>query len=61
MLRLWNLLDGRCTYKKKLGLNSEDDKRIEFKVKQVRWELSKGEEYAILYDKQVEIMRVDSE
>ena len=28
MLRLWNMLDGRCTFKKKLGLDEEDDKRV---------------------------------
>ena len=61
MLRLWNMLDGRCSYKKKLGLNKEDDKMIDFKVRQVKWEISKGEEYAIMYDKQVEVLRVDSD
>ena len=26
MLRLWNMLDGRCSFKKKLGLNPETEK-----------------------------------
>ena len=42
MIRLWNMLDGRCTFKKKLGLNPDDDKRVQFKVKEVKWETSKG-------------------
>ena len=30
MFRLWNLLDGRCSFKKKLGLN--DEGKVEVKV-----------------------------
>jgi hypothetical protein len=58
MFRLWNLLDGRCTFKKKLGLDEEDENRIAFKVK---WEPTKGEVYAILYDKKVDILTVNSD
>jgi hypothetical protein len=26
MFRLWNLLDGRCQFKRKMGLNEETEK-----------------------------------
>ncbi|CDW90039.1 p21-activated protein kinase-interacting protein 1-like [Stylonychia lemnae] len=60
MFRLWNMLDGRCTFKKKLGLNEETEK-VQYKVQQVKWGGDNGEAYAILYDKKVEILGVDSD
>ena len=64
MLRLWNMLEGRCSFKKKLGLHEvkEDDEenelanKVQYKVKQVKWEKTKGEEYVVLFDKKLEIM-----
>jgi hypothetical protein len=61
MLRLWNMLDGRCNFKKKCGLNKEDDKRVAHKIQKVIWEGKFGDTFAIMYEKQVEIMKVDED
>lgn len=37
MFRLWNLLDGRCLFKRKLGLDAETEK-VAFKALMVKWE-----------------------
>ena len=58
MFRLWNLLDGRCLFKRKLGI-SEETEKVAFKALQVRWEPTKGDLYAILYDKQLEVYKPD--
>eukprot|EP00347_Sterkiella_histriomuscorum_P008517 403344799 len=60
MFRLWNMLDGRCTFKKKLGLNEETNK-VQYKVLQIKWEPTQGNIYAVLYDKKVQIMGTDSD
>ena len=60
MFRLWNLLDGRCSFKKKVGLDQETSK-IMFKVLQVKWEPSKGQSYALLFDKKVEVYSSEKE
>jgi hypothetical protein len=59
MFRLWNLLDGRCSFKKKLGLN--EDSKVVYKVMGIKWEPTQSKTYAVLYDKKVEIMSTDSD
>lgn len=60
MFRLWNLLDGRCLFKRKLGLDAESDK-VTHKALQVRWEPKEGHLYAILYDRKVEVYKAEKE
>lgn len=63
MLRLWNMLDGRCTFKKKLGLNDLEDtdaKSID-KVRKVKWSPYSDDVYIVMYEKKLEILKVDSE
>ena len=47
-------MDGRCSFKKKMGLDEETE-RIKYKLLQVRWEPKEGLHYALLYDKQLEV------
>jgi len=50
MFRLWNLLDGRCIFKRKLGVDLESNK-VTNKAIGVKWEPNEGKTYAILYEK----------
>lgn len=54
------MLDGRCSYKKKLGINEETNK-VHNKVLQVKWEPTQGNVYAVLFDKKIDIMGTDSD
>ena len=56
MFRLWNLLDGRCIFKRKLGLDEETGK-VAFKALQVKWEPLESNLFAILYDKKIEVYK----
>jgi hypothetical protein len=58
MFRLWNLLDGRCIFKRKLGLDEETNKVIH-KALQVKWEPEEGLLYSILYEKKMEVFKAD--
>ena len=60
MFRLWNLLDGRCIFKRKLGLDEETEK-VKHKALQVKWEPLEGKKYAILYERLVEVHKADSQ
>lgn len=60
MFRLWNLLDGRCIFKRKLGLDLETNKVVN-KAIQVKWEPTNGLHYAILYEKKLEVFTADKE
>lgn len=62
------MLEGRVNYKKKLGMeeisNGNPDDAVckqKYKVKQIKWENKKGDLYAILYDKKLDIMTANSE
>lgn len=56
MFRLWNLLDGRCIFKRKLGLDDETNK-VAHKALQVKWEPEEGNLYSILYEKKLEVFK----
>ncbi len=60
MFRLWNLLEGRCIFKRKLGLDPETNKVVS-KALQVKWEPVKGQHYAILYEKKLEVYTAERE
>jgi WD40 repeat protein len=60
MFRLWNLLDGRCIFKRKLGLDPETNKVVH-KAIQCKWEPTNGLNYAILYEKKLEVFTADQE
>ena len=60
MFRLWNLLDGRCIFKRKLGLDPETNKVVN-KAIQCKWEPTNGLNYAILYEKKLEVFTADRE
>jgi hypothetical protein len=60
MFRLWNLLDGRCLFKRKLGLDEETQK-VTHKALMVKWEPSEGHLYSILYDRKLEVFRAEAE
>jgi protein MAK11 len=63
MMRLWNMLEGRCSFKKKLGIiehDYEDSQRRDEAV-MVKWEPKLGETYAILFDKKIQVLRTDRE
>lgn len=60
MFRLWNLLDGRCLFKRKLAVDEETNK-VTHKAIQVRWEPKGGHLYAILYDKKLEVYKAEVE
>ena len=51
MLRFWNLLDGRCNFKKKVGVDPEDDRKVAHKVQKILWEPTNGDIFAIMYEK----------
>jgi|LauGreDrversion4_2_1035121.scaffolds.fasta_scaffold96319_3 protein MAK11 len=59
MLRLWNLLDGRCIYKRKLGVDEETNKVVS-KAIGIRWEPTDGKLYAILYEKKLEVFNAEA-
>lgn len=59
MFRLWNLLDGRCTYKRKIGIDPETQK-VEKSIA-VKWEPKNGLMYAILYEKRLEVYKTESD
>jgi len=59
MLRLWNLLDGRCIYKKKLGVDLETQK-VNAKAVAVKWEPTEGKIYAILFEKKIEVFNAQA-
>jgi hypothetical protein len=59
MLRLWNLLDGRCIYKRRLGVNEETQK-ITAKEVGVKWEPTLGKLYAILFEKKLEVFNAEA-
>ncbi len=54
MFRLWNLLDGRCLFKRLVGLDSETNK-VAHKAVMVKWEPTLGNHYAILYERKLEV------
>lgn len=60
MFRLWNLLDGRCLFKRKLGIDEETNK-VAFKALQVKWEPTASNLFAILYNKKVEVFKPEQE
>ncbi|TNV72628.1 hypothetical protein FGO68_gene7198 [Halteria grandinella] len=60
MFRLWNLLDGRCLFKRKLAVDEETNK-VSHKALQVRWEPKGGHLYSILYDKKLEVYKPEVE
>jgi WD40 repeat protein len=60
MFRLWNLLDGRCLFKRKLAVD-DDTNKVTHKALQVRWEPKAGHLYAILYDKKLEVYKPEVE
>jgi hypothetical protein len=60
MFRLWNLLDGRCIFKRKLGLDPETNKVVH-KAIQCKWEPTNGLNYAILYEKKMEVFTAERE
>jgi protein MAK11 len=59
MFRLWNLLDGRCLFKRKLGVDPETAK-VTHKAIGVKWEPTEGKRYAILYEKQLEVFNAEA-
>lgn len=61
MFRLWNMLDGRCLFKRKLAVDEEDTNKVTHKALQVKWEPTEGNLYAILYDKKLEVFKADND
>jgi hypothetical protein len=59
MLRLWNLLDGRCIYKRKLGVDPETNK-VAHKALGVKWEPTEGKLFSILYEKKLEVFNAEA-
>ena len=53
MMRLWNLLDGRCSFKQKKGL--DEDEKVAYRVHSIKWEPEEGLNYALLYDRKLEV------